>query len=115
MPKEFTVRFAVGKPQGPRGNVWRLWTRKNDVYISAWALTSVQKISLHESGVWRHAFTAEHFSKGSPFVSGKTVYTFVEGSEAATCQRKHCSAGGSNLGEGMASRGRPSVPFHNHP
>jgi hypothetical protein len=68
MSRELTVRFAVGRPDGPRGSVWRLWTRKSDVYISAWSLSSIQKISLHESGKWRHAFTAEHVSKGSPFV-----------------------------------------------
>jgi hypothetical protein len=67
--RELTCRFAVGRLEGPRGNVWRLWTRKSDVYISAWALTSVQKISLHESGRWRHAFTTEHVSRGSPFVA----------------------------------------------
>jgi hypothetical protein len=69
MPGEFTVRFAVGRPDGPRGSVWRLWTRKSDVYISAWALTRIQKVSLHKSGLWRQAFTAEHVSAGSPFVA----------------------------------------------
>jgi hypothetical protein len=36
-----------------------MWTSrtKSDVYVSAWALTSVLKISLHESGDWQHAFT----------------------------------------------------------
>jgi hypothetical protein len=28
---------------------------------------------------------------------------------------KHCSTGGSTLSEGMASRGRLSVPFRDHP
>jgi hypothetical protein len=45
-----TVRFAVGKPEGPRSTVWRLWTHKNEVYISAWSLASDVKISLHSSG-----------------------------------------------------------------
>jgi len=54
-----TVRFAVGDPAGARSAVWRMWTSrtKSDVYVSAWALTSVLKISLHESGDWQHAFT----------------------------------------------------------
>jgi hypothetical protein len=36
-----------------------MWTSrtKGDVYVSARALTSVLKVSLHESGDWRHAFT----------------------------------------------------------
>ena len=54
-----TVRFAVGDPAGARFAVWRMWTSrtKSDVYVSARALTSVLKVSLHESGDWRHAFT----------------------------------------------------------
>ena len=54
-----TVRFAVGDPAGARSAVWRMWTSrtKSDVYVSARALTSVFKVSLHESGDWRHAFT----------------------------------------------------------
>jgi hypothetical protein len=57
--RALTVRFAVGDPAGARSAVWRLWTSrtKSDVYVSAWALTSVLKVSLHESGDWRHAFT----------------------------------------------------------
>jgi hypothetical protein len=36
-----------------------MWTSrtKSDVYVSARALTSILKISLHESGDWQHAFT----------------------------------------------------------
>jgi len=64
-----TVRFAVGKPEGPRSTVWRLWTHKNEVYISAWSLASDVKISLHSSGDWREALTTEHAAKGSPFVA----------------------------------------------
>jgi hypothetical protein len=68
--RALTVRFAVGDPEGARSAVWRLWTSRtrSDVYVSAWALTSVLKVSLHESGRWRHAFTAEYTSRGTPFV-----------------------------------------------
>jgi hypothetical protein len=66
--KRIKVRFAVGKPDGPRSNVYRLWTTKNDVYLSVRALTGVQRISLHGSGKWRSAFTEDHVAKGSPFV-----------------------------------------------
>jgi hypothetical protein len=59
----------VGEPEGARSSVWRLWTHKNEVYISAWALASDVKISLHSSGIWRDAFTEEHVAKGSPFVA----------------------------------------------
>jgi hypothetical protein len=64
-----TVWFAVGAPEGPRSSVLRLWTHENEVYISAWALAPVLKISLHSSGDWRHAYTTEHVAGGSPFVS----------------------------------------------
>jgi hypothetical protein len=67
--RKFTVRFAVGEPDGPRGCVWRVWSNKNDVYISAWALTNVQKISLHQSGHWRNAFTSEFAAKDTPLLS----------------------------------------------
>ena len=58
--RALTVRFAVGDPQGARSAIWRLWTSRNksDVYLSAWALTSVLKVSLHQSGAWQHAFTS---------------------------------------------------------
>jgi hypothetical protein len=64
-----TARFAVGVPEGPRSSVWRIWTHNDEVYVSARALTTVLKISLHSSGDWRHAFTTEHVVAGSPFIS----------------------------------------------
>jgi hypothetical protein len=63
------VRFAVGRPEGPRGAVWRLWTHKNEVYLGAWSVAPDMKISIHSSGEWRHAFTSEHVAKGSPFLA----------------------------------------------
>lgn len=65
-----TVRFAVGKPEGPRAHVWLLWTSKNrsDVYITGYGFRRTLKVSLHESGKWRQAFTQEHVSGPSPFV-----------------------------------------------
>lgn len=62
------VRFAVGKPEGPRSSVWRLWTHNNEVYLSPWSVGADAKVSLHSSGDWRDAFTKEHVAKGSPFV-----------------------------------------------
>jgi hypothetical protein len=58
--RALTVRFAVGDPEGARSAIWRLFTSRNksDVYVSAWALTSVLKVSLHQSGDWQHAFTS---------------------------------------------------------
>jgi hypothetical protein len=66
--KRSTVRFAVGRPDGPRSSVWRLWTRGDDIYLSLRDLTKAQKISLHSSGRWRNAWTTEQVAKGLPFV-----------------------------------------------
>jgi hypothetical protein len=49
--------------QNTKGNVYRLWTTKNDVYLSVRALTGVQRVSLHGSGKWRSTFTENHVAK----------------------------------------------------
>jgi hypothetical protein len=56
------LRFAVGHPDGPRSAVWRVWAtpRSSDVYVTARTLGGVAKVSLHESGRWRFAFTKEY-------------------------------------------------------
>jgi hypothetical protein len=61
--REEVVRFAVGAADGPRSTVWRIWTDKgnSDVYIAARVLGGVVKVSLHQSGVWRIAFTEEYW------------------------------------------------------
>jgi len=60
MPKSTTIRFAVGCPEKPFSNVWRLVASKNDVYIGpSKRAMGVMKISLHESGVWVLAATAQ--------------------------------------------------------
>jgi hypothetical protein len=60
---EFVARFGVGSADGPRSAVWRLWTGKgtSDVYVAARTLGGNLKVSLHESGVWRYAFTKEYW------------------------------------------------------
>jgi hypothetical protein len=56
------VRFAVGGPDEPRSCVWRVWMGRgtSDLYISARVQGGVWKVSLHESGDWRFAFTREY-------------------------------------------------------
>jgi hypothetical protein len=56
-------RVAVGSATN-RSSIWRMFTSKSqkagsDVFITAAALGSAQKISLHESGVWRNAWHSE--------------------------------------------------------
>ena len=57
------ARFALGSPMGPRSAVWKVWRhtnrRKADVFLAARSLASAVKISFHESGEVRDAFTSE--------------------------------------------------------
>jgi hypothetical protein len=61
--REVVHRFGIGSADGPRSAAWRLWTGKgkSDVYIAARTLVADVKVSLHESGVWRFAFTKEYW------------------------------------------------------
>jgi hypothetical protein len=71
--EQLVARFAVGIEDGPRSAVWRLWTQKgkSDVYnIAARAQGGHFKVSLHESGEWRFAFTKEHW-KGRASTGGE--------------------------------------------
>lgn len=64
--RDFHFKFAVGKPAGPRSGIWRVWTAKtpkSDIYIAPRNLAGILKVSLHESGEWRSAFTYEYASK----------------------------------------------------
>ena len=59
------LRFAVGEPAGARSSVWRVWMnhRRDDVYISARALASELKVSLHPE-FWYFGFTKQHADRG---------------------------------------------------
>lgn len=54
------IKFAVGSPN-LRSGLWRIWSTKksDDVYVKAMSEESFTKISLHESGDWRHQITFE--------------------------------------------------------
>lgn len=54
-------RFAVGSETGAHSTIYRVWSAKNasDLYLTAIPLGKTQKISLHESGNWRHSFLSE--------------------------------------------------------
>jgi hypothetical protein len=58
---EQVLRFGVGSATGPRSRSWRLWVRKgkSDVYISSRSIGGSVKVSLHEPGPSRFAFTKE--------------------------------------------------------
>lgn len=57
--RDSVIRFAAGSPQDPYSAVWNLATNKNDVYLFARQMRRWLKTSLHESGIWRLAWTEE--------------------------------------------------------
>ncbi len=62
-----TIRFAVGPPHEARSSIWRLWVQGNETYLSTRGLASTLKLSLHQSGKWRLAWTSdsELFAQGT--------------------------------------------------
>ena len=56
------IRFAVGEPGGSQSAVWLIFTRggESDIYVANQYVAGLLKVSLHESGVWRLAFTREY-------------------------------------------------------
>lgn len=52
------ARLVVGTLGGPRSNIWRLASWRDDVYLAVGAVPV--KFSFHASGRCRKAFTAEH-------------------------------------------------------
>lgn len=54
------IRFSIGPWRGRYSSVWRVWTDKGDVYLAVRALVRYMKVSLHQSGVFRIAFTNEY-------------------------------------------------------
>lgn len=59
------TRFAVGEPGGRRSASWTVWKGKNsrDVYLGPRSLAQSLKVSLHESGVCRLAFTSQFYGR----------------------------------------------------
>lgn len=61
------IRFAVGSADGPRSSVWVIWRHTNktkaDVFLATRALAGTLKISFHESGETRDAFTSEYAAR----------------------------------------------------
>ena len=51
--------FAVGSPHGITSNSWHIWIHEGSIYISCRDNMKEAKISLHGSGRWRMAYTAE--------------------------------------------------------
>jgi hypothetical protein len=50
----------IGIPGGARSKLWRVFSQRNDVYVNTLGVGGVEKLSFHESGICRKAFTREH-------------------------------------------------------
>src|SRR5436190_16169794 len=65
MPRT-AVRLAVVNSQtGCHCGGWRIWAKKNDVYIAPLKMGDRLKVSLHPE-IWQVAFTSEHWASGRP-------------------------------------------------
>ncbi len=60
MPRHLKLRVAVGDEQGARSPQWVVFTRGNDVNAAHRTMGHVEKISFHELGICRRAFTETH-------------------------------------------------------
>lgn len=66
------LRVIVGdKGGGPRSQLWRIWTghRTSDVYVGSRQIAGDIRVSLHESGKWRFAFTERHLRRPEALIA----------------------------------------------
>jgi hypothetical protein len=62
--KRDAIRFCVGPWNGRYSSVWRIWgNKKDDVYLAVRVLAEHLKVSLHQSGRFRIAFTDKYEQK----------------------------------------------------
>ncbi|MFF8968679.1 hypothetical protein [Streptomyces sp. NPDC014995] len=70
MSKRSKVRFAFtiqhGENRGLTSGSLRVWTSKEDTYMTSVALNGTWKVSLHGEVAWRIAVTAEHLRSENP-------------------------------------------------
>jgi hypothetical protein len=68
------TRFAFAITTGPNAGLacpgWRVWTSREDTYITATSVGSMWKASLHGEESWRIALTAENERSESPMLPG---------------------------------------------
>ena len=65
----FLLQITDGSNAGLGAGPWRLWVHKDDIYLAATGQEDTIKVSLHESGKWRVAYTAEHMTGEHPLWS----------------------------------------------
>lgn len=52
-------KFCIGKPEGLRSTVWKVWIHKRNVYLQSRMMGCEAKISFHESGQIQWSLTDE--------------------------------------------------------
>lgn len=66
-------RFVLSILEGPNAGLgagpWRLWVHGDEIYVAASSQERTIKVSLHGSGKWRVAYTAEHMAGDNPLWS----------------------------------------------
>jgi hypothetical protein len=80
LDKPGTIRWASGHPGGPRSLTWQVIGARNsdDVYVGARGMMHDMKLSLHQSGVWRWAFTQPAAEKYLPAGTDSLVIRYRE-------------------------------------
>lgn len=64
------MQIVEGPNLGLGAGSWRLWVHHDDIYLAGAQLADTVKVSLHSSGRWRVAYTAEHVNQERPLWTG---------------------------------------------
>jgi hypothetical protein len=85
----FVCKFVVGKKNGPRASVWRVWAgrKKPDLYIAATSVAGKVKASLHASGI-RHVGLTSQYAASTQQTEKRNIQRWVGG---------HAIGGGCSL------------------
>lgn len=74
MSRNRGIKFAFTIADGPNAGLstgpFKLWTRKEDTYLTPVDLGGIWKLSLHSDAVWRWAITSEHLRSPGRLVQG---------------------------------------------
>ena len=77
LDKNNPLRFAVRSDSDTHlsSSVWIAWRKNDDIFIADKGTAEVVKVSLHKSGIFRFALTAQLASHNPPVPSGDRVLT----------------------------------------
>jgi hypothetical protein len=115
LDKPGTIRWATQRPDGRRSLTWQVFGSRNsdDLYVYARGMMGEQKLSLHQSGVWRFAFTKPFATKNLPPEQDSLIQRyhetvpFTEGWRQGAVIRTPTHTLGGPFDEPPTSDGRP--------